>query len=135
LKGQEAARPPARETLLVVEDDDDVRTLIEDTLGFRGYTVLAAADGREALQLAKEHGGAIDLLVTDVVMPGMSGPEVARELAARRPGLKVLYVSGYPGDALDRHCLGAPESAAPRVFLQKPFTMDALANRIGALLH
>ena len=125
----------AKGTILVVEDDDDVRLLVGDSLEARGYTILAAADGSAAVRLGREHVGPIDLLVTDVVMPGMSGPEVARELGAERPGLKVLYLSGYAGDALERFPGARPPRPEPGLaFLRKPFTLDGLASRIDTLL-
>ena len=97
-----ASAPPAEEaprggseTILVVEDQDELRSLICEVLEDAGHTVLAAANGLEALARAESHGGAVDLLLTDVVMPGMNGRELAERLTALRPGLRVLFVSGY----------------------------------------
>jgi CheY-like chemotaxis protein len=92
--------------------------------------VLEAFDGAEALKLAADHGGAIDLLVTDVVMPRKTGPQVAAELVAQRPELKVLYVSGYADEAIVPLALAGPDTA----FLQKPFTHDGLAAAVRELL-
>jgi len=111
--GQAAApapsSPPAREaagggeTILLLDDDAQIRALLGETLGVSGYTVLAASHGEEALRIGTEHLGPIHLLVTDVVMPGMSGPEVAQRMAAVRPGIPVLYVSGYAEHAMVHH--------------------------------
>ncbi|MDB5309034.1 MAG: domain S-box protein [Gemmataceae bacterium] len=124
--------PPARgsETILLVEDEDGVRSLARTVLGEYGYAVLEAADGREAIGIADRHPGPIDLLVTDVVMPGLSGPEVAARVAARRPGVGVLYISGYTDDAVVRHGVLEAEVA----FVQKPFRPDDLARRVRAVL-
>jgi YesN/AraC family two-component response regulator len=92
--------------------------------------VLQAADGREAVALCAMHDGPLHLLVTDVVMPGMSGSQVAEALQAARPGLKVLFLSGYTDDAMIRHGLMRQEIA----FLQKPFTVDALARKVRETL-
>ena len=118
------------ETVLVVEDENGVRALTARILRTAGYTVLEAADGLEAVKVAADHPGGIDLVVTDVVMPGGSGSEVAGRLTAARPGLRVLYVSGYADDAVVRHGV-----AADRVnFLAKPFTPAALATKVRAVL-
>ena len=117
------------ETVLVVEDQHELRELAKRVLGGHGYRVLVAANGVEALKLA-EQAGPIDLLVTDVIMPGMSGREVALLLSAMRPELKVLYVSGYPDESIVHH--GVLEAGI--AFLQKPFSPDALARRVRRVL-
>ena len=122
--------PGGRETVLVVEDEAAVRSLMVDVLRRRGYRVLEAAEGTEALRLAAEHDGALDILVTDVVMPGMSGNDLARRLEAERPGLRVLYVSGYSDEDVGPRVAGGP----PQGFLQKPFTPEILARRIREVL-
>ena len=95
-----------------------------------GYTVLAARHGAEALEVSERYPGPIHLLVADVVMPHMSGRELAERLRARRVGLRVLYVSGYTDDAILRH--GVREAGV--VLLQKPFTPDALARMVREVL-
>jgi len=118
------------ETVLVVEDEPVVRELAAKILRQRGYTVLDAAGGPRALQLAKEHAGTIHLLLTDVVMPEMGGPEVAQRLRAARPGTRVLYMSGYTDDVLAHS--GVLESGT--LLLEKPFTTLALLGRVRAAL-
>jgi CheY-like chemotaxis protein len=128
--GLEMTPPPAalggRETVLLVEDEESVRALTRRVLHAKGYEVLEAASGAEALALVARHTGPLHLLVTDVVMPRMSGRELATRLAEVRPGVKVLYVSGYTDDAVVRH--GVLEAGA--MFLQKPFSPDALARKV-----
>jgi len=127
-----AAPPPARghETILLVEDEDGVRRIARIALEGRGYRVLAAASGRAAIGVAEGHGPRIDLLVTDLVMPGMSGRELADELRVRRPGLRVLFISGYVEDELARHGIVEAEVA----FLHKPFSLDELGAKVRAVL-
>jgi CheY-like chemotaxis protein len=123
---------PARgsETVLVVEDEPAVLTLSRRALEAQGYVVLAASDPAAALRIVERHGGTIHLLVTDVVMPGQSGRELADRLAAQRPGIRVLYMSGYPGDAVVQHG-SLPSGSA---FLQKPFSPDGLARKVRDVL-
>ncbi len=90
---ESAASPP---TVLVVEDEEEVRALARDVLEMNGYTVLEAMDAADAIRIDETHPGPIHLLITDVVMPRMSGPELARRLRAHRPSLRVLCMSGYP---------------------------------------
>jgi len=119
----------AKETILVVEDDDDLRDVVERILTNNGYQVISAAGGPKAIEAAKEHDGHIDLLLTDVVMPQMQGNEVARVIAAARPGLRVLFMSGYAEPAL-----GASGTLEPgAILLEKPFTEPivlALVRRV-----
>ncbi|HEV8400854.1 MAG TPA: MASE1 domain-containing protein [Gemmatimonadales bacterium] len=119
-----------QETILLVEDQADVLRVMRRGLEGLGYTVLAAKGGPEALALAARHDGEIDLLVTDVVMPGMNGRDLALGLAATRPEMRVLYVSGYPDQSIVHQGLLAPGLA----FLQKPFAPDALARKIREVL-
>jgi two-component system, cell cycle sensor histidine kinase and response regulator CckA len=118
------------ETILLVEDEARVRKLIVDVLKTRGYTVLEATRGEEAIRLCKLHHGPIHLAVVDVVMPEMSGPDLARQLAPLRPNLRVLYISGYTEETMVRHNI--PGSGA--AFLQKPFVPDALARKVREVL-
>jgi DNA-binding response OmpR family regulator len=118
------------ETVLLVEDEPVVRQLVAEILETNGYTVLQAADGPSVLELARRHSGEISLLVTDVVMPGMSGPEVAQSVTAMRPGTLVLYMSGYTDSAIGHHGVLEPGIA----FLQKPFSTDDLMRKVRALL-
>jgi PAS domain S-box-containing protein len=122
--------PGGTETILLVEDDHSVRTLSVSILEGCGYTVLSASGGAEALRLCRAHEGTIHLLMTDVVMPGMSGRELAEQALALRTGLRILYLSGYTDDAVVRH--GILEQQFN--FLQKPFTLVGLAQKVREVL-
>jgi CheY-like chemotaxis protein len=122
--------PAGKETVLVVEDDEIIRNLIREVLADSKYTVMDADRGAEALRLAEKREGPIQLLITDVVMPGISGPEVAAHLARYRPEMKVLYISGYTDDKIGRQ--GLLESGAG--FLQKPFRIEALTRKVREVL-
>jgi CheY-like chemotaxis protein len=118
------------ETILLVEDESVVRRLVAEILESTGYTVMQAGDGPSALELLRRHSGTLDLLVTDVVMPGMSGPEVAQAVTSMRPGTQVLYTSGYTDSAIGHHGVLEPGIA----FLQKPFSADDLSRKVRLLL-
>lgn len=118
------------ETVLVIENDQSVREVITDVLALHGYRVLEAADGDEALRLSERHPDDIHLLIVDVVMPGMTGEALVRRIAATRPGVRTLYVSGYTDDLVRQHGV----IAAGRDFLQKPFTVDSLARKVREVL-
>ena len=122
--------PAGTETILLVEDEEVVRNLAHMILQHQGSTVLVAGHGPEALRIGLAHQGTIHLLVADVVMPLMSGRQVAQQLAAARPDMKVLYLSGYTDDAVLRHGVREAETA----FLAKPFTPDALAQKVRDVL-
>jgi CheY-like chemotaxis protein len=122
--------PRGSETVLLVEDFGDVRKLESTILRGAGYTVLEAQDGIEALGVSKRHAGSIHLLVTDVVMPKMSGRQVADLMISERPDVKVLYLSGYTNDAIIRHGV----EQAGTALLQKPFTATTLANKVRQVL-
>lgn len=122
--------PRGHETILVVEDEDIVRALSTEILEKQGYHVLSAPNGREGLRLCREFGGRIDLLITDVVMPQMSGRELTAELAVVRPETRVLYMSGFTDDAIVRH--GVLDEDV--FFIQKPFSPDALAIKTRSVL-
>jgi two-component system cell cycle sensor histidine kinase/response regulator CckA len=119
------------ETILLVEDELAVRELARDVLRAHGYTVLEARHGREALRISERHSGPIHLMLTDVVMPEMSGQELANRLAALRPTMPVVYMSGYTDAAVVHHGVLDPGT----IFLQKPFTPDALARKIRQVLN
>jgi len=125
-----SAAPVQGATVLVVEDEQLVRDLVCRTLRRAGYTVLMAEHGDEALAISRTHVGPIDLVVTDVVMPRMNGSELAGRLLLERPGLRVLFVSGYPSEALDLR--GSLEQGTE--YLQKPFTPAVLLDRVRGLL-
>ena len=118
------------ETILLVEDEDAVRSVVRRVLRQAGYTVLEAGQGGEAIQLAGQYAGSIDMLITDVIMPEMGGRELVERLTSLRPGLKVMYLSGYTRDAIIRHGVLQAEVA----FLAKPFTNAALATKIRQVL-
>ena len=118
------------ETLLLVEDEESVRQLVRDTLAAKGYKVLEAESGEVGLAAAANHQGKIDLVVTDVVMPGMSGRDLVKQLAQTRPGTKVLYLSGYTEDAIVSD--GSIESGT--AFLQKPFSLQNLSRKVREVL-
>jgi two-component system cell cycle sensor histidine kinase/response regulator CckA len=117
--------PVGGETVLLVEDDKAVRRVARLALAQRGYCVLESVSPEEALELVRRGEQPIDLLLTDVVMPGMSGPDLAREVVALRPDVGVLFMSGYVDDAVTRHGLQASDA-----FLAKPFSPRALTNRV-----
>jgi NO-binding membrane sensor protein with MHYT domain/nitrogen-specific signal transduction histidine kinase len=125
-----AHAPPGSETILLAEDEDGVRTLVRRVLERRGYEVIEASGGAEALDLAERHGGRIDLLLTDVVMPGMGGRELSARLLEQRPDTRVLFMSGYTDDQTLRRGLFDPEVA----FLAKPFSSQDLAAAVRAVL-
>ena len=130
LPAEEAAPiPKGHETILLVEDEEAVRSLSRRVLQSAGYTVLVARHGPEAILLAGQHDGPIHLLATDLVMPRMSGLEVASQLAQARPDIRILLMSGYPNEAVIRH--GVPAAAK---LLQKPFNPGALARAVRQVL-
>jgi PAS domain S-box-containing protein len=129
---REGATPPVRgsETLLLVEDETDVRELVRDILAAQGYRVLVAEDGVQALQVAQDHEGPIHLLITDVVMPRLSGKALADQLRASRPEMGVLFTSGYTDNAIVHH--GVLEESVR--FLSKPFELEALGRKVRDVL-
>jgi signal transduction histidine kinase/CheY-like chemotaxis protein len=134
--GETEAHPPAAaadhgtEVLLLVEDEDSIREPAAEILESRGYLVLPARSGAEALAVARAHAGPIDLMITDVVMPGMNGNQLAEELCSSRPGMRVLYISGYPEDAIAHH--GVLD--ADKAFLQKPCPAAVLLRTVREML-
>ena len=119
------------ETVLLVEDEDALRSLLRELLRIFGYSVLEAGLGADALRMAREHPGAIHVLLSDIVMPQMTGRELAERLTRLRPETKVLFMSGYPDDAIVRHGVLGPEAQ----FIQKPFTLDALARKVRDVIE
>ncbi len=118
------------ETILLVEDEEGVRRMVHVALERRGYKVLVAGSGIEGLRTAREHAGHIDLLISDMIMPQMNGREFAAQLLKERPGTRVLYISGYAGEALES--AGALANEAP--FLQKPFAPVVLTTKVREIL-
>jgi CheY-like chemotaxis protein len=118
------------ETVLLVEDEESVRQLVRETLEAKGYKVLEADHGEAALRIVAEYSDSIDILITDVVMPGMSGRELSARLCASCPQIKVLYLSGYTEDAIAHE--GVLDSGT--AFLQKPFTLQMLSRKVREVL-
>jgi CheY-like chemotaxis protein len=131
----EAVIPPSpllhgAETVLLVEDEDSVRAVAREVLRAHGYRVLEATNGVEALRVAEEHDGPLHLLVSDVIMPEMGGGELAHRLLKERPGLRVLFFSGYTDDAIIRSGVHDRVTA----FLHKPFSIETLARKVRDVL-
>jgi DNA-binding NtrC family response regulator len=118
------------ETILVVDDEESLRTVVVDLLSQLGYNILSAPGGDEALALAGEYSGKIDLLLTDVVMEPIPGPVLAENLTRKRPGMKVVFISGYANNAL------APDGVLKpgTVLVHKPFTMKILSAKLREVL-
>jgi PAS domain S-box-containing protein len=119
------------ETVLLVEDEESVRELVRDTLESKGYKVLEAGNGDAALKIASSYSGQIDILISDVVMPGLSGRDLAKKLNETHPKLKILYLSGYTEEAIIHQGVLEPGTA----FLQKPFTLQTLSRKVRDVLH
>jgi len=118
------------ETILIVDDDDAVRQMVKTMLKLSGYTILEAADGQKAVETAEAHAAPIHLLITDIVMPHVSGREVAETLAPLKPGMRVLFISGYTEDVVVRQ--GVELAAAD--FLYKPFSLTSLTGKVRQIL-
>jgi two-component system cell cycle sensor histidine kinase/response regulator CckA len=125
-----AAVPKGTETVLVVEDQDGIRDIVRESLRRNGYTVLIAADGNQALQMASTYPDPIHLLVTDLVMPNIGGRELAQRLTPLRPQMKVLFMSGYSEQA----ALNIENTDQSAPVLQKPFSLDALVRNVRRVL-
>ena len=115
-------------TILLVEDETELRAMVRRMLRERGYVVLQASSGAQAVQMLQEYDGPLDLVITDVVMPGMKGPELARRVAMERD-VPVLFVSGYAEELVDM-----PDLDAPTAFLAKPFTPEQLLDQVHKML-
>jgi CheY-like chemotaxis protein len=118
------------ETILLVEDEEEVRPLIADALRSYGYRVIEASNGAQALDLADREEGTIDMLLSDVVMPGMNGRELSERLLREWPTIKVLFTSGYPADTIIRHGIAEANTA----YLEKPYLPDELARKVRDVL-
>jgi len=125
-----AATAGGTETVLLVEDEESVRHLVRDTLAAKGYKVVEAENGEAGLAAAARHMGKIDLVITDVVMPGMGGREMVEHISMTRPQAKVLYLSGYTEDAI----LSEGSIQSGTAFLQKPFTLQNLSRKVREVL-
>ena len=128
--GRERHTRHGSETLLVVEDEPAVRRLLRRTLEQGGYRVIVAEDGQHGLIAAESHGDEIDLLLSDLIMPRMGGAELARRLVAQRPGLRVLFLSGYSRDRVDGETGPVPGAR----LLQKPFALEDLLAEVRSAL-
>lgn len=117
------------ETILLVEDDDNIRDVTRKILEMHGYTVLTAGTATEGIHVFEQHEGQVDLLVTDVMMPGMNGRELVRRLTDRCPELKAMFISGYDSAMV---CPGMQNRNV--TYLQKPFTVDELARKVRELI-
>jgi PAS domain S-box-containing protein len=122
--------PRGRETILLIEDEQSLRELLCETLEGGGYTVLVANGGEQALRISEEYAGAIQLIVTDVIMPGLTGRQAAETIKLARSEVQILFISGYVGDALARQGVFEPQAK----FLSKPFTSDALLRKVREVL-
>jgi len=129
---RESPRPLQRgvETVLLVEDEASLRDLLRETLEASGYCVLVARDGAGALQIAEAHAGPIAIMVSDVIMPGMTGPKVVELVTQVRPQLRVLYISGYSDESVVRQGMVGPG----RAFLSKPFGAEVFLRKVRETL-
>jgi CheY-like chemotaxis protein len=124
-------RRKGTETVLVVEDQDEVREFVVQALATRGYRVLQAVDGPAALALNERHTGIIDVLLTDVILPGMNGRELAERFKTVRPGIKLIYTSGYTQDIIANR--GVLHSGV--AYVHKPYTAEEIANKVREALE
>lgn len=130
IQESESEAEPAQPTVLLVEDEVQVRQLVERLLDRQGFSILTAADGAEAVAVSGHHQGPIDLLLTDVVMPHMGGPEAAELIQLQRPAIRVIYMSGYSEEMFRLQ----GETVVEAAFLGKPFTPDDLRRTIRQVL-
>ena len=122
--------PRGTETILLVEDEELVREVLRETLEENGYTVVEAIDGKTALEVTRTHQGRLDLVITDVMMPVMSGPELGELLTALHPELRMIFMSGYTDNAIEHHGIVDRKAA----FLEKPVMAGALLSRVRQVL-
>ena len=130
-RGEQPKDLTGRGTVLLVEDEDAVRSFAARALGQRGYRVLEATTGTEALEVFSSHDGDVDLVVSDVVMPEMDGPTLMKHLRSQRPDVKIIFISGYAEDAFKRSLSEKDDF----MFLQKPFDLKELAAAVKAALQ
>jgi DNA-binding NtrC family response regulator len=130
MEGVNGLSPSGHETILLVEDEPDILTMTMDMLERQGYRVMAANSPVEAIRLASEYKGELNLLMTDVIMPGMNGRDLAKSLLALHPQLKRLFMSGYTSDVIAHHGVLNEELH----FIQKPFSMQNLATKVREVL-
>ena len=119
-----------RGAVCVIDDDDGVRKLVHAVLATSGYTVIEATDGKEALTIFQNDSARFDMVLTDVVMPGLSGPQLAQKMCLTHPGMQVLFMSGYTDEALGQH--GVLEEGI--ALLEKPFTRGSLLRKLREIL-
>jgi two-component system, cell cycle sensor histidine kinase and response regulator CckA len=124
------AQTPTSAVILLVEDESIVREITGEVLSYAGYQVLGSASAREALQIAQDHQGKIDLLLTDIVMPGMNGADLAHSMLNQRPGLVTVFMSGYAEQDLLRKT-----KLTSAIHIQKPFTVQALLSSVSEALQ
>lgn len=129
--GRARAEQPGTETILLVEDEDSVRAVAREILSANGYRVIEATNGQEALDRVRTFEGPLDLLLTDVIMPVMKGTELARRLSVERPGLKIVFMSGYNEESI----FGGRDASEPAVLIQKPFAPQDLLRRVREVLE
>lgn len=129
-EGESVEVPRGQETVLLVEDEEVVRNLSREILETYGYSVLVACNGKEGLRIGEEFPGKIDLVITDVIMPLMGGPEMTENFKTSRPDTRVLFMSGFTDDAIVHHGV-LDESVS---FLQKPFSLESLASKAREVL-
>ena len=127
---ERAGMDPVRETILLVEDEDFVRQVTAEVLSFGGYQVFGARTAAEAMRVFRQQRAKVQLLLTDVVLPGTNGRELARELRLLDPALKTMFISGYPDNEVTRHGLEEPGM----FYLPKPFSVESLMQKVGQVL-
>ncbi|HEY2170649.1 MAG TPA: response regulator, partial [Candidatus Angelobacter sp.] len=129
-ESRKRAHVPGHETILLVDNEEDLRNASCEYLESCGYRVLTAGDGKEAIEICNRHGGSISLLISEIVMPKLSGRGLVDHVRKTRPGTNVLIISGYGADAVWQHGIALD----PSCFLQKPFTFQVLSAQIRAIL-
>jgi DNA-binding NtrC family response regulator len=129
-KGIEEGLPRGDETILVVEDNEEVRKVTARILKIQGYRILEAANRGDSISISEQHDGPIHLMLTDVVMPKMHGPELLKHLSTSYPDMKVIYMSGHIENVISHHCILEKRGE----YIQKPFTVSELARKVREVL-